>query len=301
MQPKVWNTLIFPLAELLAQKLTLEKIEEVRVFPRRSTRAPTVYLSTLALLKERDLKAMELPLRLLITGFEADKDLTGWQANGMAARLTEAAHLEGQRALELVFSPYQPGGPRWPSYQARYAERGLPLRDWSGYERFCFEARNPGKTEAPLKLCFRDLTGAQATLSATVPAGGRLAFSGSLRELALDLSSLVQVDLFMSEPAAAHTVWIDDLRLEAAPFEPADRLLERLNRSERDAARRGATDLSTAYRQTREVVAALRSGLEQRRTFGGAHLLAEGVVAAGRQADRLDRDLQAFRPLQGKP
>jgi hypothetical protein len=297
LQPNVWNTVMFPLADFTAQKLPLEKIEEVHVFMTRPARALSVYLSTLALLKERDLKAVEFPLCLAVAGFEDEDDLRCWQANGITARLTAAARLGGTRAAELVFPAYQPGAPRWPSYQARYGERALPLRDWSGYSRFCFEARNPGKDEAPLKLCFRDLAGAQATVPATVPARGRLAFAAPLGDLGLDLSRVVQVDLFMSEPAAAHTVWVDDLRLEAAPFAPADRLSDRLDHAGQDATTCAATELATAYRQTREVVAAMRAGFTQKPTFGGARLLAEGVVAATRQTDRLDRDLQVARLL----
>jgi hypothetical protein len=297
LQPNVWNTVMFPLAAFAAQKLPLEKIAEVHVFMTRPARALTLYLSTLSLLRERDLRAVPFPMRLSLAGFEADNDLKSWQANGVTARLTEAARLGGRRALELVFPAYEQGGPRWPSYQARYGERALPLCDWSAYERFCFEVRNPGKTAAPLRVCFWDQAGAQASVLATVSARGRLAFVAPLRDLALDVSRLVQVDLYMSEPAAAHTLWVDDLRLEAAPFGPADCLLERLDAARREASQSGAAELSSAYRQTGEVMAAMRSGLEQKPTFGGARLLAEAVPAATRQADRLDRELQMARLL----
>ncbi len=301
LQPNVWNTVLLPLAGSAEPKLALEAIDEVQVFMTRPARALTVYLSILSLLAERDLQAVAFPLQLPIAGFEADAELKGWQANGVTARLSNAAHLGGRHALALDFPAYRQGGPRWPSYQARYAERALPLCDWRGYERFCFEGRNPGRAAAPLMVCFRDLSGAQVTVPATVPARGRLAFAVSLHDLALDRSRLVQVDLFMAEPAAAQTVWVDDLRLEGAPLVPADRLLERLDRGGREASQCGAAELTTAYRQTREVVAAMRAGFALKPTFGGACTLAEAMGAVTKQADRLDRDLQAQRERDKAP
>ncbi len=301
LQPNVWNAVLLTLSASTDSKLPLEAIEEVQVCVTRPVRALTLYLSTLTLLKERDLKAVEFPPRLSIARFEADDERGPWQANGVKARVTDAARMEGRRALELTFPAYQEGALRRPSYQARYAARALPLRDWRGYEQVCFEARNPGHTEAPLQVCFTDMAGAQATVAATVPARGRLAFAAALRDLAVDTSRLVQVDLFMCEPATEQTIWVDDLRLEAAPLIPADRLLERLDRAGRAAAQGGATELVTAYRQTREVVTAMRLGFEQQPTFGAARALAAGLGAATRQADRLDQDLQSRRQPGGGP
>jgi hypothetical protein len=297
LQPNTWNTVLLPLAGFAERKLALEQVGEVHVFMTRPAQALTILLDSLALAKERDRRADPFPMVLGIAGFEAAEALQGWQTTGVKARITDAARMTGKGALELAFPAAEPGLPRWPSLQARYADRSLPLRDWRGYERFCLDVRNPGKSEAPLKVCFRDLGGGQVTLPATVAGRGRLALTVLLRDLALDLSRIAQMDLFMSEPASSHRLWVDNIRLEAEPFAGADGLLARLGQSAQEAQRLGNGDLATAYGHTREVLVAVRGGFEKRPTFGGAQVLAGAVSAAVRQAEGLDRDLVAARLL----
>jgi len=298
LQPNVWNTVAWPLADFAEKLSSLEKVDEVHVFMTRPPRALTVYLSSLSLVAEADQKTLPLPLPLRIAGFEDEKELAGWQANAVTARLTRKAGLEGHGALELVFPAYRKGAPRWPSYQARYLERSLPARDWSGYERLCLDLRNPGRSDAPLAVYLKDQSGASAKVPATIPARGRLAFSAPLRGMALDRARIVQMDLCMTEPAQEYTVWVDAIRLEGEPLAAADRLLKRLDEAVRDATvfePDGA--LPRRYRQTREVVANLRTGFAAQPTFGAVQVLAEATAAAARQADALDRELLAWRLL----
>jgi hypothetical protein len=297
LQPSAWSAVLLPLAEFAERKLALEQVGEVHVFMTRPAQALAILLESLSLVKERDIATDPFPAVLEIARFEKADDLKGWQATAVKARITDAARMAGKGALELAFPAFEPGLPRWPSLQARYADRSLPVRDWRGYERFCLDVRNPGRSEAPLRLCFRDLAGGRATVPATVAARDRLAFSVPLGGLGLDLSRVAQVDLFMSEPTEAHRLWIDSVRLEAEPFAAPDALLARLGQAVQEAERLGGRDLGLAYGRTREVLVAVRSGFEKQPTFGGAQVLAGAVTAASRQAGSLDRGLVAARLL----
>jgi len=297
LQPNSWNAVLLPLADFRDHKLPLEKVGEVHVFMTRPAQALTVLLASLSLVAERDGSSDPFPRVLDIARFERPEELRTWQAVGVKARITDDARMGGEGALDVAFPAFDPALPRWPSLQARYADGSLPVRDWRGYQRFCLDIRNPGKTEAPLQVCFRDLAGGRATVPATVSGRDRLALSVSLRDLGLDLARVAQVDLFMSEPAVAHRLWVDNLRLEADPLVAADALLSRLGDSVQEAERLGSPELATEYRHTREVVAAVRGGFEAKPTFGGAQVLAGAVAAAGDQAEQLGRELVTARIL----
>jgi len=297
LQPQVWNTIAWRLDDL-GETLALGSLSEVHVFMTRPKRDLTLYLGSLALVREADWSARPLPQPLVLADFEDASALSRWQAHGVTARLTDRARLEGAAALELQFVAHQAGRPRRPAFQARYFEGALPARDGSSYADLCLDLRNPGRHPATLALALHDQSGAKAERDLVIPGRGRLAARVSLADLGLDCRRIVQLDLAMAEPAQDHTLWIDAIRLEGRRSEEAQRLMARLEASLAQAGRvQPGGVLPEQYRQTLETVRAVWRGFDAEPTFGGAQFLLEAAAAAGRQADRLDRDLHAARLL----
>ena len=297
LQPSVWNTLVWPLADL-ARAISLEDIAEVHVFMTRPRRKTTIYLSTLSLVRERNRADDPFVSPFALAEFEIEAELSRWQANAVKVSLDRAWHTQGSSSVRVVYPKYVPGQPRWPAFQARYYNGALPLRDWRGFDTLALEVKNAAPAEAPLSLYLRDQDGKEARKHIPVPAKGIRQVEIALDSLGIDLSRVVQIDFYMSTPEREFPLAFDHLRLVGNPLQPVDETLARF-RTSIEAAAGLQPYLSTkhlqAMKQTRMVVEALREGAKTGLTFGSVQMLNGGLRAAEKQMAQYSRDVQIAR------
>lgn len=155
----------------------------------------------------------------MLESFEQSDAFEKWTLRGVEAERTTEHATDGQYAARVRFQRYQAGGERWPALFIEAPEGDFDVTDWSRYSVFRFDAHNAGEAEAALKLRIDDASGTRWGMTEVIPPGESIVYEARVGDMAtsLDTSQITHVDIYMSEPTAAHEIVIDNLRVEALP------------------------------------------------------------------------------------
>ena len=149
---------------------------------------------------------------LAIADFERPQSIALW--NGLPCERTDAHASTGKFGMRFTIPKWKPGENRWPAvYLAYNGGRGYPTRDWSRYDKIGFDAWVEGDKPAEMSFEFREKRGHNG------PTGRFTVKPGRINHIQLPIpetemkEAIDEIVLFMTQPDAAFTVTIDNLRL----------------------------------------------------------------------------------------
>jgi hypothetical protein len=162
-----------------------------------------------------DAAPSELVARFAIDTF--DTGAGAWRLEQVEAGSQAQYATEGKAALRVLFPAWRQGRSRWPALMLDYGQGGFGVTDWGAYDALCFSVYNEGARPLLLKLRVDDATGKRVVHSFHLLPGQQRQCRVPVAELAwgIDVSQVVHINLFMTQPPEAALLHFDDMRLEA--------------------------------------------------------------------------------------
>jgi len=279
LQPSVWNSLLFPMADVRKHLGKEDAITTLDLFMTRPPRGATLYVKKLELVRFGKADA-PIPLRNTFGDFETEEDLAPWKLNGIQIERVQAHATHGKWALRVTYPKHAPGNPPWPALQAWTATGTMP-QDWTCYQNLAFDVHNPGP-ETSLKLCLRDASNKKHTRLLPLVAKGMTACTVDVQKLGLDLAAMRQCDLFLTRPEQEKMFVVDGLRLVTTPKAEAEAVLANYTAFQNSLADLPAEDRAPFTTEFTRRAKALRTLASQ---FEGPSAKPSGLLAFRKQLD----------------
>ena len=161
-----------------------------------------------------------------LEGFEAGT--RGWRFEQVEVWADSARAFEGGAALGVRFPAWDEGRPRWPALMLDRGAGSFGGGDWGAYDVFRFAVFNAGGRPQLLKLRLDDAEGKRVVHSFHLPPGRWRDCRVPVVEAAwgIDVSRVVHLNLYMTQPPEEAVLYFDALRLEALPLRPRAALLD---------------------------------------------------------------------------
>jgi len=156
------------------------------------------------------------PAGVQLFDFEKVQEFQKWMVRDLTEfRQTTRWAASGKAAAAVTFHKWEPGKERWPAVLALRRKDALPITDFSLFDGLAFQAFNPQKEPVVVRLHLRDGQGRRFSQTFTLPPRRAVACEIALSNLSdrLDISRIVELHFFVTEPARTYTVYIDDVRL----------------------------------------------------------------------------------------
>jgi len=201
------------------------------------------------------------PLRVkLIEDFEKAEPLKAWVIRETRAEVTTKHATKGFKAARVEYPGWSAGMNEWPAFILDRGHGDFTDGDWSYYDTFKFDVYNDSDAAAPLSLRIDDATGKSNYQHYNVAAKEQVTLDCPIARLrdTIKTTDISHIDLFLTRPDRNYTLYIDNIRLEAAPLS--------LDKSEliQDTLAAGNVTVKLAFSRTAKfrIVVRDRSGTE---------------------------------------
>ena len=239
LQPSVWNSLLFPMANIRKQLGKEDAITTIDLFMTRPPKGATLCVKKLELVRFGKADAPIL-LDNVFGDFETNEDLARWKLNGIQVERVQEHATQGKWGLRVTYPKHAPGKPPWPALQAWAATGAMP-QDWTLYQDLVFDIHNPG-AETFLKLCLRDASNKKHSRVLPLAAKSTTTCRIDVHGVGLDLTAMRQCDLFLTRPEEEMVVVVDGMRLVTKPRAEAEVVLGRYDAFQKSLADLPAED-----------------------------------------------------------
>lgn len=152
----------------------------------------------------------------LLFGFERPEEIAKWTVRDLTElKLTQAWAASGQSAAAITYQKWEAGKEQWPAVVAQRSEGALLVTDFSQYDTLKFSLYNPGSAVAELALQLRDSAGQRFSHVDAVAPKSRQNVAIPMTDIArvLNTREITELHLYVTRPARACTVYVDDIQL----------------------------------------------------------------------------------------